>query len=129
MMRAARAYQAVGQQTAVMAAGTVDLVLLLYDRLLDRIREARQALMAGHIAERGRFTGLAIEIIEKGLIGSLDDRRGGAVAQSLRKQYEIWMLLLIKANLEAGVSQLDSVESQVRTVRSAWQELKAGRPS
>jgi len=124
-MRAARAYQAVGQQTAVMAAGTVDLVLLLYDKLLDRIREARQAIEAEDIPGRGRFTGLAIEIIEKGLIGSLDDRRGGELARRLRQQYEIWMFQLLKANLEASAALLDSVEGQVRTVRSAWQDLKA----
>lgn len=124
-MRAARAYQAVGQQTAVMAAGTVDLVLLLYDKLLDRIREARQAIEAEDIPGRGRFTGLAIEIIEKGLIGSLDDRRGGELARRLRQQYEIWMFQLLKANLEASAALLDSVEGQVRTVRSAWQDLKS----
>lgn len=123
-MRAAKAYQAVGQHTAVMAAGTLDLVLLLYDKLLDRLREAKQAIEAGDIAARGQFTGLAIEIIEKGLIGSLDERRGGELAQRLRGQYEMWMVQLIKANLEAAVPQLESVESQVRTVRSAWQELK-----
>lgn len=124
-MRAARRYQSVGQQTAVMAAGTIDLVLLLYDKLLDRVREARQALDKGDIATRGRCTGLAIEIIEKGLIGSLDDRRGGEVARGLRRQYEIWMLQLLRANLEGSANLFESVDGQVRLVRSAWQELKA----
>ena len=40
-MRAARAYQNVDRHTAVISGNTVDLVILLYEKLLQRFREAR----------------------------------------------------------------------------------------
>jgi len=123
-MRAARAYQAVSQHTAVMGANTLELVLLLYEKLLERIRQARECLESSDIAGRGRATGLAIEIIEKGMIGSLDMQQGGDLAVRLREQYEFWMIQLLKFNLEADLKALEAVEAQIRTVRSGWEELK-----
>jgi flagellar protein FliS len=123
-MRAAKAYQAVGQHTAVIGASSIELVLLLYEKLLERIRQAKDCLNAGDIAGRGRATGLAIEIIEKGMIGALDMSKGGELAVRLREQYEFWMLQLLKFNLEANMLAIDAVEHQVRIVRSGWEELK-----
>jgi flagellar protein FliS len=107
-----------------MGANTLELVLLLYEKLLERIRQARECLESSDIAGRGRATGLAIEIIEKGMIGSLDMQQGGDLAVRLREQYEFWMIQLLKFNLEADLKALEAVEAQIRTVRSGWEELK-----
>lgn len=123
-MRAARAYQAVSQHTAVMGANTIDLVLLLYEKLLERIRQAKDCMVLGDIAGRGRATGLAIEIIEKGMIGALDMAQGGDLAIRLRSQYEFWMLQLLRFNLDADAKILEAIEAQIRTVRSGWEEIK-----
>jgi flagellar biosynthetic protein FliS len=125
-MRAARAYQNVSQQTAVIGADTLQLVVLLYEKLLDRIREARAAQVASDIAARGRATSLAIELIEKGLVGSLDTARGGDVALKLKEQYSLWMLQMIQFNQHGKLDLLEALENQVKTVLSAWRELKAG---
>ena len=123
-MRAARAYQNVNQQTAVISADTVQLVVLLYEKLLDRIREARDAQVARNIARRGQATSLAIELIEKGLVASLDMARGGEIAVKLREQYGMWILLILQFNLHGKLEQIDSVEHQVRTILSAWREIR-----
>lgn len=125
-MRAARAYQNVNQQTAVIGADTLQLVVLLYEKLLDRIREASKAQAIRDIAARGRATSLAIELIEKGLLGSLDTQRGGEIAVKLKEQYSLWMLQLIQFNQHGRLEALEALEQQVKTVLSAWQELKAG---
>ncbi|NBO81529.1 MAG: hypothetical protein EBU75_01550 [Betaproteobacteria bacterium] len=46
-MRAARAYQNVGQHTAVMSGDPIDLVILLYDKLLQRLREVKASIDRG----------------------------------------------------------------------------------
>ena len=123
-MRAARAYQSISQHTSVMGAGTLELVLLLYEKLLDRLRQARESASAGDVAGRGRATGFAIEIIEKGMIGALDMVKGGEIAIRLKEQYQIWMIQLLRFNMEGDLKLLDAVESQIKTVRSGWEEIK-----
>jgi len=98
-MRAARAYQSVSQHTSVMGASTLELVLLLYEKLLDRLRQARESAKSGDVAGRGRATGLAIEIIEKGMLGALDMAQGGEIAVRLKDQYQFWMVQLLRFNM------------------------------
>jgi len=123
-MRAARAYQSVSQHTSVIGANTLDLVLLLYEKLLERLRQAKECVAAGDIAGRGKSTGLAIEIIEKGMIGALDMSQGGDIAIRLKEQYQYWMVSLLRFNMEGDLSLLEAVEAQVKTVRSGWEEIK-----
>ncbi|NDD11406.1 MAG: flagellar protein FliS [Betaproteobacteria bacterium] len=125
-MRAARAYQNVNQQTSVIAADTLQLVVLLYEKLLDRLREARTAQLTNDIAARGRATSLAIELVEKGLVGSLDSDRGGEIAAQLKEQYSLWMIMIVRFNQHGKLDQIDALEEQVKTVLSAWREIKAG---
>ena len=125
-MRAARAYQNVNQQTSVIAADNLQLVVLLYEKLLDRLREARTAQLTNDIAARGRATSLAIELVEKGLVGSLDSDRGGEIAAQLKEQYSLWMIMIVRFNQHGKLDQIDALEEQVKTVLSAWREIKAG---
>ena len=127
-MRAARAYQNVDRHTAVISGNTVDLVILLYEKLLQRFREARKAIEINDIPARGEATSKAIELIEKGLIGCLDMRQGGAVAEQLRYQYSLWLNQVLRCNLNADVELLDKVEAQVKDILSAWQEIKKQPP-
>jgi flagellar protein FliS len=123
-MRAARAYQSVGQHTAVIGANTLDLVVLLYDKLLERIRQAKECVRAGDIAGRGKATGLAIEIIEKGMLGALDMTKGGEIAVRLKDQYHAWMIQLLRFNMDGDENILAAVESQIKTVLSGWEAIR-----
>lgn len=128
-MRAARAYQNVGQHTAVIAGDPIDLVILLYDKLLQRFREVRVALERADISARGEACGKAIELIEKGLIGCLDMKQGGTIATQLRAQYARWMTMILRCNLSADPELLGSLEAEVKDILSAWHELKVQRAS
>jgi flagellar protein FliS len=128
-MRAARAYQSVDRHTAVITGDPVDLVILLYDKLLQRFREVRAAVERGDIGARGEATGKAIELIEKGLVGCLDMNQGGGIAVQLKRQYAIWMSQLLRCNLTADLELLTKLEAEVKDIHQAWQELKAQRGS
>jgi len=128
-MRAARAYQNVGQHTAVMSGDPIDLVILLYDKLLQRLREVKASIDRGEISGRGEACGKAIELIEKGLIGCLDMNQGGVIASQLRAQYGRWMSMILRCNLSADLALLQTIEAEVKDILSAWRELKAGRGS
>jgi flagellar protein FliS len=129
VVRAARAYQSVDRHTAVISGNTVDLVILLYEKLLQRFREARKAIELNDIAGRGVATSKAIELIEKGLIGCLDMRQGGEIAEQLRRQYGLWLNQTLRCNLTADLSLLDKLEAEVKDILSAWQEIKQQPPA
>jgi len=124
-MRAATAYKRVGDNTSVMVADPLGLVILLYEKLLLRIKEVDVAIGAGDIQGRGKSTSAAIEIISNGLIGALDLDRGGDVAVRLKEQYQIWLQMLLQINMNGDARLLGSLASGVAEVLSAWKEVKA----
>ena len=124
-MRAARAYQRVDQNTSVMAADPVGLILLLHDKLGQRINEALRSIESGDIAGRGEAVGKAIDLIEKGLLASLDMERGGEVALQCKRQYRTWIALILKASIESDSDVLALVAAQVREIAESWKQAKA----
>ena len=123
-MRAAKAYGEVARHTAVLSADSLDLVLLLYDKLLQRLREARLAVEKGDVRERGEATGKAIDIIEKGLIGSLDFDRGGEIAFRLNAHYRAWTTFVLRYTANPDETLLEAMELQIAALRGAWEDLK-----
>jgi len=123
-MKAARAYGNLGLQTSVMVSDPVGLVILLYDRLLQRLQDARLGFTTRDIPARATAISKAIELIELGLLTSLDDAKGGEVAGRLRVHYQVWIAKLFQANMQASVELIEEVEAEVQTIKSAWAELK-----
>lgn len=124
-MKAARAYQQIGQNTAVLNAHPVDLTILLYEKLLDLFVEARVSAEAGDIEKKSKVTSKAIEIIESGLIASLDLRQGGEISINLRKLYRVWIAEILKFNLTMDSQKLVTVGNQIREVLSAFKEIRS----
>jgi len=123
-MRGIKAYRNVDSHTSVLAAKQLDLVVLAYDALISRLVEIEQALRSDDVALRGEKISRALEIIERGLVGSLDLTQGGQIARSLKAHYERWGVSLVRCNLTADETILQSVLEDVRTLRSAWHELR-----
>lgn len=122
-MRAARAYGSADRETSVMVANSVGLVILLYEKLLSRLAEARYAFSSRDVEARAGALIKAVELIEVGLVSSLDLGRGGDVAVRLKSHYELWIAKLFNANMQASEELVSEVEEEVRTIKSAWVEL------
>ena len=123
-MRGLRAYQEVDRQTAVLSANGVDLVLLTYEALLRRLKQAAEAFSVNDVASRGEAFSKALEVIEKGLIGSLDMKQGGQLSQQLLSQYRLWTAQILHCNMHADAALLGELIKQVEVVRSAWEQVK-----
>jgi flagellar protein FliS len=123
-MRAARAYGKTDRQTAVMVSSSVGLVILLYDRLLQWLAEAKRCLVTRDIPARSEAISKSIELIEIGLISSLDIRQGGDIAARLKIHYDVWIAKLFNANMKASVELLDEVEQEVQTIKSAFSQIE-----
>jgi len=123
-VRSARAYGKTDRQTAVMVSSPVGLVILLYDRLLLRLAEAKRCLVTRDIPARSEAISKSIELIEIGLISSLDVRQGGDIAARLKIHYDVWIAKLFNANMKASVELLDEVEQEVQTIKSAFSQIE-----
>src|SRR5690349_7213879 len=86
-------------ESRVLSADPIELVNLLYQACCQAVRDARQHLAQGEIAERSRSINKGCEILLE-LNASLDRERGGEIAQRLAQLYEYMISQLLAANMQ-----------------------------
>lgn len=109
--------------SGVQTASPHKLVSLLYEGALVAIANAKIALQEGNISVRGASISKAIAIIEEGLKVSLDRKAGGELAENLVILYEYMAERLLEANIKSDRIALDEVESLLRELKGAWEQI------
>ena len=84
-MRSHQAYAATQRETAVSSARPIDLVVMVYERLLDHLRSAQ--LQMGEGTDPTDSLTKAIDLITTGLEACLDKAQGGEIAENLAVIY------------------------------------------
>lgn len=125
----ASAYRAIGIETGVAAADPLGLVVMLYDGAVQAIVRAETALASGDIEARGRFTSKAIDIVNQGLMASLDRRVGGPLVDGLTGLYEYMGRRLFAANLKGDPAIYREIRTLLVDLRGSWAALRGSRPS
>lgn len=121
MKSAMSAYMQTKVHSAVDGASPSQLITLLFDRALERVREARWHVQQGDLAGQGECIGKAIDIVAS-LDSYLDHDSGGDVAQTLDTLYDYLVRQLYRANQKSDVLLLDEVASLLSEVRVGWVE-------
>lgn len=116
-------YRQVNSQTGVIDADPHRLIQLLLDGALDRIAQAKGALIAGDTAAMGEALGKAIGILS-GLQGSLDMERGGEIAANLNRLYDYMSLRLLDVHREKESASLDEVVGLLGNIKSGWDAIR-----
>jgi flagellar protein FliS len=121
------AYAAVQVETGVAAATPHRLVLMLFEAALVAVHRAAERMRARDVATKGAAVSKAIQIIEEGLIASLDDKAGGELAVRLREVYRYMTQRLLLASMRNDPAGLDEVATLLAELKGAWAaiELKA----
>lgn len=120
--RALQNYGRVSLEARVATASPHELVLMLYRRLAVLLREARDGAENRDPARRLKATERALAIVE-GLDATLDDERGGSVAEGLHQVYE-----LLRARLLAGdATGLGEAVDSVEAIAQAWATITPPR--
>ena len=119
------AYRLVGVETGVSTASPHQLVAMLFDGFRDSIAQARGALQAGRIEDKGRAIGRAVRIVNEGLKAGLNLEGGGALAADLQALYSYVLLRLTHANLHNDDAALDECNRLMEPLRSAWAGIGA----
>lgn len=118
MNRAANAYM----QTHVTTTTPGHLVVMLYDGAITFLQQAKEEMQARNYAKKGILISQALDIISE-LDGSLNNERGGELAQNLHRLYMYCNSRLLQANLKMDQDIIDEVVGILSSFRSAFAEI------
>lgn len=106
----------------VLSADPLDLVCMLYQAAIGRVRDARRHLEARAVAPRCEAISKACDIVGE-LMSSLDLEKGGEVAFRLRDLYVYILSRLLEANLQKKDEPLAEAIGLLTTLGEGWREL------
>ena len=124
--RAASAYATVNVESRSGGSGGVDLVILLIEGILDRVKLAKAAIGQRDIAQKIKHLNKALEIISEGLRAHLDIAAGGEIAANLDDLYAYCSVRLLHANSRNDVAALDEIGNLLTPLLDAWVTIRSG---
>ena len=119
-MRAHRTYADNQRETSVSSAKPVELVAMVYQRLLDHLQTGKVQMSEG-LDSSESFT-KAIDLITTGLESCLDKEKGGEIAQNLAFIYDWAGKEIIRARLRRDPEMLQGVINAFVPLAEAWLE-------
>jgi flagellar protein FliS len=124
----AHLYQQVGVETGVSTATPHALTLMLYDGLLNAVKQARRALAERRIDDKGRHVRHAARIVDEGLKAALNLKAGGELALNLRDLYDYIQVRLMQGHLRNEDAALAEVQALVEPLRDGWVGIASAVP-
>jgi flagellar protein FliS len=118
--RSHRAYAAMQRETSVSSAKPVELVAMVYQRLLDHLHTGKIQMTEG--IDSSESFSKAIDLITTGLESCLDKENGGEIAQNLAFIYEWASKEIIRARLRRDPEMIQGVINAFVPLAEAWLE-------
>src|SRR6187402_3676607 len=115
-------YSSVKVHSGVEAASPHRLIQMLFEGALERIAQAKGAMLQHQIARKGELIGKAVAIVA-GLQGSLNDKEGDELAANLDNLYDYVIRRLSQANYENNSAILDECSRLLGDIKSAWDAI------
>ncbi|QWE23056.1 flagellar export chaperone FliS [Polynucleobacter sp. AP-Jannik-300A-C4] len=118
MNKSARAYAANEVLTGVNGSDAGQLIVLVYERVFDHLKLAKNALDNGEYGIES-FT-KAHDLIQQGLLACLDYEGGGEVALSLGAVYEWTLREILSARLNKSPEKVQEILDVLWPLYEAW---------
>ena len=118
--RSHRAYAATQRETSVSSAKPVELVAMVYQRLLDHLQTGKIQMAEG--SDSSESLTKAIDLITTGLESCLDKEKGGEIAQNLAFIYDWASKEIIRARLRRDPEMIQGVINAFVPLAEAWLE-------
>ncbi len=112
-------YQKLDVQTLVNTASPHKLIGMLFDGACARLAQAKGCATRGDHEGRSRSIGETVSIVS-GLQASLDQEKGGELADNLDALYEYMQRRLYEANRDNDADGIREVLDLIRTLQDAW---------
>ena len=110
-------------KTRVLTATPGELLVMLYDGLLQRLRQTKLAFEDKQLDRAGELLGNAHDILAE-LMSSLDAEQSPELAGNLLGLYAYSKEQLIRAMAELDPKYLDEVHDLLKPMRDAWAEAE-----
>ena len=120
--RIAKAYGDTAVETAVTSSSSKELIILVYEKINDYLTLGKKELVLNQPGVEV-FT-KAVDLINLGLIASLDKTKGGEIANNLEFIY-LWSInKIIEARLTRSPDKIDEVIKVLKPIQDGWIALK-----
>ncbi|WP_152219115.1 flagellar export chaperone FliS [Pseudomonas sp. SCB32] len=119
-------YRMVDLEAKAAASSPYELVLVLFDGLLDELARARGHIEHKRYQQKGRSLEKCLNILN-GLSGALDYENGGEVVQGLARLYDYCIYRLSDVSVSLDVVGIDEVVRLLGILREGWEGVSATR--
>lgn len=119
---AAQHYASVKVHSGIESASPHRLIQMLFEGALERIAQAKGAMLQNQFARKGECLSKAVNILA-GLRGSLNDSEGGELALNLDALYDYMIRRLTQANHENQPEYLDECTGFLLELKGAWDAI------
>lgn len=119
-------YRSVDLEAKAASSSPYELVLMLFDGLLDELARARGHIEAKRFQQKGRSLEKCLNILN-GLNGALDYEQGGELVQGLARLYDYCIYKISDVSVSLSLSDLDEVVRLLGTLREGWEGVSAAR--
>ncbi len=118
--RGSQRYRTIENVTSVTDRSAGEIVLLLFQRIDEKLRVAERACEDGRGADSSEPLAQAIDLITHGLLNALDYQRGGEIAAKLGQLYDYAIRRLLLARLRRDPATIREVAELLSQLRGAW---------
>jgi flagellar protein FliS len=115
-----KAYAKVGIESQVNAASPHQLIVMLYDGLLESMRMALLCMQSQSTVQKATEISRALRILQEGLMPALDFEKGGDISRQLMGIYEYVSQHIVIASARNDEEKLNLCISMVENIREAW---------
>lgn len=119
-------YRSVDLESRAATASPYQLVLVLFDGLLDELSRARGHIEHKRYQQKGQSLEKCLNILN-GLNSALDYDNGGEVVAGLSRLYEYCIYRLSDVSVSLSLEGLDEVVRLTSTLREGWDGVNAAR--
>ena len=120
LARARNRYRAVDNISAVTDRSPIELILLVYDRIADKLNAAEAAIASQRDDLLAEAITEATDLISLGLLAALDYELGGAIADNLGAIYNYAIRRLLQARLRRDAVMVREIANLLAGLRDAW---------
>jgi len=117
---AASVYRRVRSESLAQQSTPQELILLVFESLIDRLVRCQGSLQAEAYEDYDRENLKCMQLIQYGLRDSISFELGGEVAVGLDHTYATWMMVLEFLHKSRSAERLSGLIVAVSEVRDAW---------
>jgi len=111
------------QDSAIRGATPIELVVLLYDSVIEDMRRALAALQSNDVEARSHQISHALMVLHQ-LQGTLDFERGGSAAKQFEQFYNLVRAKLLEAQMRGSADLLRHQIRYMSEVRDCWVQAR-----